>query len=85
MPVPFPQAAFVYRATGVCRRYSSHADSIDHFPVSDLVRAIAIATDALVLVMTWIKTYSIYKAAKRAKFETGLSSLVIRDGSTYFG
>lgn len=48
--------------------------------VSDVVRGIAIATDALVLVMTWMKTRSIYKAARRAKVGTGISELLLRDG-----
>lgn len=52
---------------------------------SDIVRAIAIATDALVLIMTWIKTRSIYKAVRRVKVGTGLSELLIRDGTLYFG
>ena len=52
----------------------------DWLSVSDIVRGIAIATDALVLVMTWLKTRSIYRAARRAKVGTGLSELLLRDG-----
>ncbi|GJE85115.1 hypothetical protein PsYK624_011920 [Phanerochaete sordida] len=51
----------------------------------DIVRSVAIATDALVLVMTWIKTHTIYKAVRRVKVDTGLSQLLIRDGTLYFG
>ncbi|EKM57500.1 uncharacterized protein PHACADRAFT_26171 [Phanerochaete carnosa HHB-10118-sp] len=51
----------------------------------DITRAIAIVTDGLVLIMTWIKTYSIYRAARRAGAGTGLSQLLIRDGTLYFG
>ena len=33
------------------------------------------------LVMTWIKTYSIYQASRRAKVGAGLSELLLRDGA----
>ena len=48
-----------------------------------IVRGIAIGADALVLIMTWIKTYSIYVSARRAKIGTGIPQLLLRDGMYY--
>lgn len=55
-------------------------NNIDTPIVSDIVRGIAIGTDGLVLVMTWIKTYSIYQASRRANIRAGISELLLRDG-----
>ena len=48
--------------------------------VADIVRGIAIATDGLVLVMTWLRTRGIYRAAIKINTRPSISSLLLRDG-----
>jgi len=47
-------------------------------------RALAIISDALVLILTWAKTYSIKREAERTGIKARLSTLLIRDGTIYF-
>lgn len=48
--------------------------------VSISSRACALATDALVLVLTWVKTYHIKREADQAGIKANLTTLVLRDG-----
>ncbi|TCD63918.1 hypothetical protein EIP91_004765 [Steccherinum ochraceum] len=48
-------------------------------------RAIAILADVMVLVVTWLKTYDVWKASRELKhFRPTLSVLLLRDGTFYF-
>ncbi|EMD33637.1 hypothetical protein CERSUDRAFT_76360 [Gelatoporia subvermispora B] len=47
-------------------------------------RACVMASDALVLIVTWYKTYSIKRNADQAGIQTPLASLLLRDGTMYF-
>ncbi|CDO71052.1 hypothetical protein BN946_scf184844.g56 [Trametes cinnabarina] len=45
----------------------------------------AIAVDLLVLVLTWMKTYEIQKLASGLRSNATFSTLILRDGTLYFG
>ncbi|KAI0821839.1 hypothetical protein BC628DRAFT_1422262 [Trametes gibbosa] len=45
----------------------------------------AIAADLFVLLLTWVKTYEIKKLASGLHSEATFSSLLLRDGTLYFG
>ncbi|KAH9846947.1 hypothetical protein C2E23DRAFT_890400 [Lenzites betulinus] len=47
-------------------------------------RSCVIVTDVLVLVITWWRTYGTRKAAAEANIKVSLSTLILRDGTTYF-
>ncbi|CCM00311.1 uncharacterized protein FIBRA_02341 [Fibroporia radiculosa] len=47
-------------------------------------RTCAIASDAIVLLVTWWKTYSIKKDADRAHLKSSVATLLLRDGTIYF-
>ncbi|KAJ3526198.1 hypothetical protein NM688_g8287 [Phlebia brevispora] len=52
---------------------------------ADIVRGFAIATDGLVLIMTWLRTRGIYRAAIKINTKPSLSAMLLRDGTVYFG
>ena len=52
--------------------------------VSLTTHASAIATDLLVVVLTWIKTFSLRRAAVNLNLKASLSTVLLRDGSVYF-
>lgn len=43
-------------------------------------RALVFVADALVLILTWVKTFGIRKAAREAGIEASISALITRDG-----
>ena len=43
-----------------------------------------IATDLLVVAITWIRTYKLSKLAASANIKTSLSSLLLRDGKNLY-
>ncbi|KAJ3557661.1 hypothetical protein NM688_g1346 [Phlebia brevispora] len=47
-------------------------------------RAALIVVDALVVILTWIKTYDAYKTASSLNFRVPLLTLFFRDGTMYF-
>ncbi|KAJ2972979.1 hypothetical protein NUW54_g12156 [Trametes sanguinea] len=49
------------------------------------LQACAIAVDLLVLVLTWIKTYEIKKLTRGLRTNATFSTLILRDGTLYFG
>ncbi|KAJ3478192.1 hypothetical protein NLI96_g9926 [Meripilus lineatus] len=53
--------------------------------VSVVNRSSNILSDIIILVLTWTKTYGIKKAAAQAGLRTSLSTLILRDGTLYFG
>ncbi|KAH9917156.1 EAP30/Vps36 family-domain-containing protein [Epithele typhae] len=53
--------------------------------LSMITHGFAIATDLLVVVLTWLKTYEIRRLSYRLHFKTSLSTLLLRDGTLYFG
>ncbi|KAJ3479272.1 hypothetical protein NLI96_g9180 [Meripilus lineatus] len=50
-----------------------------------LSRGCSLATDFLTLLLTMVRTYSIRKTTTRVNGKTDLLTLIIRDGSIYFG
>ncbi|OBZ67914.1 hypothetical protein A0H81_12146 [Grifola frondosa] len=52
--------------------------------LSTVTHSCAIATDALVLVLTWAKTFGIKRAAMSLHIKATLSTLLLRDGTLYF-
>ena len=48
--------------------------------VSLATRMVVIATDALVLIVTWYKTIQLYVESRRMQLKTPLATLLIRDG-----
>ena len=48
--------------------------------VSLATRIVVIATDALVLIVTWYKTIQLYVESRRMQLKTPLATLLIRDG-----
>ncbi|TCD64403.1 hypothetical protein EIP91_004119 [Steccherinum ochraceum] len=49
-------------------------------------RIVAVASDALVLVLTWIKTADAWRQSRRLRgFRITVSTLLLRDGTIYFG
>jgi len=48
-------------------------------------RALAMICDTLVLIATWMKTLGIWRAARQVGIKTSLTTLIIRDGTVYFG
>ncbi|KAH8103462.1 hypothetical protein BXZ70DRAFT_1005879 [Cristinia sonorae] len=54
-------------------------------PLPMLVRSITIFGDILVLVITWNKSYSIYRDSRRIKgFKPKVAVMLLRDGTLYF-
>lgn len=47
-------------------------------------RSFMIASDAIVLYVTWKNTYGVRRAALNAQFKTPLLTLLLRDGTLYF-
>lgn len=46
-------------------------------------RAAVIAGDAIVLVVTWVKTWHTYKIASSVDLQVPLSYLILRDGALF--
>ncbi|KAH9888010.1 EAP30/Vps36 family-domain-containing protein, partial [Cubamyces lactineus] len=53
--------------------------------VAIAIHSCAIATDLLVLILTWVKTYHIKKLASILETEASFATLILRDGSLYLG
>ena len=53
--------------------------------VSIITHSCAIATDFLVVVLTWMKTFEIRKIAAEMRVKASLTNLLLRDGTVYFG
>ncbi|KAJ3476404.1 hypothetical protein NLI96_g11181 [Meripilus lineatus] len=49
------------------------------------LRGSILVTDALILALTWARSYRIRKAATEAGVQANLATLIIRDGTLYFG
>ena len=54
-------------------------------PVSIVTHSCAIATDLLVVALTWIKTYEIKQISFELHVKASLTTLLLRDGTIYFG
>ncbi|KAI0754175.1 hypothetical protein C8Q80DRAFT_1265851 [Daedaleopsis nitida] len=55
------------------------------YKLSMVTHTCAIATDLLVVVLTWIKTFEIKRVAAGLQLKTSLTTLLLRDGTLYFG
>lgn len=63
-------------------RFLSHRSSCAS-TVAIVTRSVTIFTDILILVLTWMKTYEIKRAATQAGIKANLTTLVMRDGMSY--
>ena len=52
--------------------------------VSVATRVVAILSDGLVVVLTWMKTYRVHVLTRGVDFRTNYSTLILRDGTVYF-
>ncbi|KAI0740828.1 hypothetical protein C8Q76DRAFT_689554 [Earliella scabrosa] len=52
--------------------------------LSTASKAATIAADAILIVLTWIKTYGIHKVSAQLEIRTPLATLLLRDGTAYF-
>ena len=52
--------------------------------VSVATRACMIVSDAIVIIVTWIKTWSTMRAAKLLHIHMSFTSLVLKEGMLYF-
>ena len=57
-----------------------HLTTLSNAQVGVIVRSAVLATDGLVLMLTWIKTYGIKRAATEAGLQASVSTLIMRDG-----
>ena len=52
--------------------------------VSVATRACMIVSDAVVIVVTWLKTWSTVRMAKRLRVNMSFTSLILKEGILYF-
>ncbi|RDX48618.1 hypothetical protein OH76DRAFT_1483717 [Lentinus brumalis] len=52
--------------------------------VSTIAKAASIAADAILIALTWVKTFGINKDSSRLGVRTPLATLLLRDGTAYF-
>ncbi|TCD60743.1 hypothetical protein EIP91_009611 [Steccherinum ochraceum] len=66
--------------------WPNQTDKPDFFviTVSILIHSSAIASDTLVIVLTWVKTFGLRRVAARLHLRGSLSSILLRDGTVYF-
>ncbi|EKM50292.1 uncharacterized protein PHACADRAFT_201131 [Phanerochaete carnosa HHB-10118-sp] len=61
--------------------------SLEYLGVSDFLyttRGSLILADAIVLILTWIKTFRHWRNARRLKMKASLTTCLLRDGTMYF-
>ena len=63
---------------------SSKADIYCTAPVSTLAKAATIASDAIFIGLTWVKTFGINKQSSKSGMSAPFTTLVLRDGTAYF-
>ncbi|EKM48120.1 uncharacterized protein PHACADRAFT_203221 [Phanerochaete carnosa HHB-10118-sp] len=63
---------------------SAQSDSMRMFHVLYTTRGSLILADAIVLVLTWIKTFRHWRNARRLKMRASLTTCLLRDGTMYF-
>ncbi|EKM50256.1 uncharacterized protein PHACADRAFT_201098 [Phanerochaete carnosa HHB-10118-sp] len=49
-----------------------------------ITRSLLILNDAIVLVLTWIKTFGHWRSARRVNVKASLTACLLRDGTVYF-
>ncbi len=52
--------------------------------VSALAKAATIASDAILIGLTWVKTFGIKRESSKLGMRTPLATLLLRDGTAYF-
>ncbi|EKM48425.1 uncharacterized protein PHACADRAFT_202831 [Phanerochaete carnosa HHB-10118-sp] len=65
-------------------KISAQVNGICMFHVMYTTRSSLILADAIVLVLTWIKTFRHWRNARRLKMKASLTTCLLRDGTTYF-
>lgn len=53
-------------------------------PVSTLAKAATIASDVILIALTWVKTFGINRESSKLGMRTPLATLLLRDGTGYF-
>ncbi|EKM48267.1 uncharacterized protein PHACADRAFT_214876 [Phanerochaete carnosa HHB-10118-sp] len=87
--VIFPKHSFiVYPLVGVkcvsIYRFSAQTTGTSRPRVVYITRGSAVLADAIVLVLTWIKTFGRWKQARRLNAEVSLTACFLRDGTIFF-
>ena len=64
----------------------THAQRLtgDYSPVSVATRSCMILSDALVIVITWVKTWDTMRAARKLHVQMSFTSLILKEGVLYF-
>ena len=52
--------------------------------VTQIATAMTIAPNAILIILTWVKTFGIHKALSEVGMRTPLTTLLIHDGTAYF-
>ncbi|KAI0086571.1 hypothetical protein BDY19DRAFT_960599 [Irpex rosettiformis] len=87
--VPFATNLFYFAMSkiiledDICTTSLGISDGIN-VQLSVTVRSSAIVADVLVLLVTWYKTFHVYREARRSGIKAHLAMLLIRDGTLYF-
>ncbi|KAI0084482.1 hypothetical protein BDY19DRAFT_909823 [Irpex rosettiformis] len=68
---------------GGCTATSTKSEGLN-ISLSLITRMALVVADALVMIVTWFKTYQLYIEARRLKMPAPLSWLLFRDGMFYF-
>ncbi|KAH9829077.1 uncharacterized protein C8Q71DRAFT_863522 [Rhodofomes roseus] len=71
--------------TIICLAYFNADVDTNANAVITVALAASIAADAIVLIVTWCRTYRIRRLARQENIHAPLTSLLLRDGTIYFG
>ena len=52
--------------------------------VTTIATCTMVASNAVLIILTWVKTFGIYKTLSRIGMRTPLTTLLIHDGTIYF-
>lgn len=55
------------------------------YALDTAVNSLVLASDVLLLAMTWVKTFSIHRQSRQIGIHTPVAALILRDGTIYFG
>lgn len=66
-----------------CEAYINVSDELNLIMLQ-LTRSCALAADIIVLIATWLRTFTQWREARRLQMRLSASSLLLRDGTIYF-
>ncbi|KAL4248430.1 hypothetical protein ABKN59_008117 [Abortiporus biennis] len=76
----------IYRMTIIYSlSYRIHLPHIAICQMALLTRSFAVLCEFIVLIATWWKTYTVWMESKRIGFRAPITTLLLRDGTVYFG